>query len=126
MANAKEELLEVIRTDRGWGGHFICAERCLFIRNTLLSFDGILIVISTVGQKKGDFHGQIEPIGFNRYFETMAFHALNNKEVDMDRPIAFESDWAVAEVGAYDKANDMHERVIEEITEGLLNGDKWQ
>jgi hypothetical protein len=64
----------VTRTERGWGGHFICADRCLFRRNTLLhnTDTGAKIVISTVGLMKGP-DGGIEAIGWERYYETMAF-----------------------------------------------------
>jgi hypothetical protein len=66
---------EVKRTERGWGGYFICAKYCRFRRNTLLQYGDRRIVVSTVG----NYHtqdGKLETIGaFGRYYETMAFEA---------------------------------------------------
>ena len=70
------------------------------------------IVISTVGMmddplKKNKGGGFME-IGWNRHFETMAFHAqrVANRYWDAD-----------------DKANDMREAVVSEITERLKQGE---
>ncbi len=59
----------------------------------------------------------------------MAFHASNDKryyDLDSSRQINFDSPWAIAELDADDKANDMHEKVVEEITEKLLKGEKFE
>lgn len=117
-------LKEVSRVERGWGGHFICASRCQFRRNTLLSYKDIKIVVSTVGLM--EVNGKFEQIGLNRYYETMAFHANANDtryyDADVSREISFESPWAISELDADDKANIMHENVVSEIINKLKDG----
>ena len=117
----------VIRQERGWAGHFICANRCRFRRNTLLTYNDIRIVVSTVGLMVCD--GKIETIGHNRYFETMAFHADKNDnryfDADVSKQVYFDSEWAIAEPNADDRANEMHEAVVLEITNKLLAGETF-
>ena len=115
------------RTERGWAGHFICADRCRFRRNTLIEYYDTKIVISTVGLmvKLGKVQG-FDTVGHNRYFETMAFHteAEDKRFYDADvcQEVAFNADWSISEIDADDKANDMHEAVVDEIMAGLENG----
>ncbi len=59
------------RTERGWAGHYFCADRCRFRRNTLLEYGNQAIVVSTVGNLVID--GKLETIGSERYAETLAF-----------------------------------------------------
>lgn len=116
----------VIRTERGWAGHFIAANRCWFRRNTLLTYNDIRIVVSTVGLM--DVDGKFEKIGLDRYFETMAFHADKNKryfDADVSKQVYFDSDWAISEIDADDKANEMHESVVAEISTKLEQGYKF-
>lgn len=120
----------VTRLERGWAGHFICAENCLFRRNTLLTCGDIRIVISTVGDYR--YNGEAQKIGIGklgRYYETRAFHAdcYNERYYDADgsRQISFDSPCNLAELDADDKANDMHEAVVAEITEKLIQGNKF-
>lgn len=78
--------------------------------------------------KEGDkfYRSQFEEVGFGRYYETMAFHAdpqdTRYHDADASRGILFDSPWAISEVNADDKANDMHEVVVAEITGKLIAG----
>lgn len=123
--------MSVRRTERGWAGHFIGAPLCRFRRNTLLEAGETRIVISTVGLmddplKKNKGGGFME-IGWNRHFETMAFHAqrVANRywDADVSRQVEFNAPWAIDTYDADDKANDMHEAVVSEITERLKQGE---
>lgn len=121
---------EVKRTERGWAGHFICSDRCKFRRNTLLEYEGTAIVVSTVGLFIRDSDGEVDEVGLGRDYETMAFYvdpeSGDYKDADVTRQIYFNSQWAL-KITKKDKyadllANDMHEAVVEEITEDLLKG----
>ena len=129
----------VKRIERGWAGHFICANRCLFRRNTLLECGKQQIVVSTVGLMENSLYGRkdleypelernrYETIGCDRYYETMAFHADPNDtryhDIDVEKQVDFDSPWSIDELDADDRANDMHEKVVEEITAKLWNGE---
>lgn len=131
--------MEVTRTERGWAGHYICADRCHFRRNTLLECEDIRIVISTVGRmQKWDINERgayapatgNEPIGaFDRHFETMVFHAEWDGtywDVNVGSQLDFDSEWAISGEVEHDsdqKANDMHEAVVAEITGKLERGE---
>lgn len=69
---------------------------------------------------------KFDTIGHERYFETMCFHAdptdKRYKDIDVQKEISFESNWSLNEIDADDKANEMHENVVNEITSGLLIG----
>lgn len=119
----------VKRTERGWGAHFICAAECLFRRNTLLRFNGVSIVISTVGNWQPRDEA-VKVIGSSgQYFETMAFHSdptdTRYHDADVHQPIAFDSPWIMKEQDADDRANLMHEAVVEEITLELQRGNAY-
>lgn len=125
---------EVRRTERGWAGHFWCARDCLFRRNTLLECGKLRIVVSSVGlmenvlKGKGlGFESNFTKLGPGRYYETMAFHAKSNDtryhDADVSRQISFNSNWSISELDADDKANDMHEAVVAELTRKLEDGE---
>jgi len=119
-------LVSIQRTERGWAGHFCGANSCRFRRNTLLECGDTRIVVSTVGLFKTSFSDSFMPIGHDRYFETMAFHAAFDGrywDADFFREISFESPWCISEVDADDRANDQHEAVVWEICAKLSSGD---
>ena len=123
---------EVKITERGWAGHFCCSNRCLFRRNTLLEYRDRKIVVSTVGQMKLD-SGEIDTIGCNRYYETMAFEVnyadTKYYDIDVDRQIVFHSDWYINKKDSDNEANKMHENVVNEIRKILIDNkieiEKW-
>ena len=111
--------MTVQREERGWAGHFMCAYLCQFRRNTLLTCGERRIVVSTVGSMY-DLRGQREEIGYQRYYETMAFEAVLKNgyyEADVDREVQFGSPWSLNESDeqADNKANAMHEAVVAEL-----------
>ncbi len=111
------------RTERGWAGHFCCAFKCAFRRNTLLEHNDIKIVVSTVGAMLE--RGRYEALDSkNRFYETMAFHSKeSDKEyhnIDGDKQVSFDSEWETTKLDDI-KANDTHEKVVDEITKGLLS-----
>ena len=117
-------MTKVIRTERGWAGHFICSNQCRFRRNTLLELDGSRIVVSTVGNHW--YKDKLLPIGVERYFETMAFHAMFEDpywDADVSKQISFDSNWSLDENANDNDANDMHETVVEEISRRMASGE---
>ena len=127
--------VEVITEERGWVGHFICGQDCLFRRNTLITCEDIKWIVSTVGSlvskvdlppysKKGD----LQEIGYHRWYETMVFESLYDEydDADVTKQIDVESDWGIwgetwEEVEKkYGKevdkaANQMHDRIVKEM-----------
>ena len=121
--------MDVARSERGWGGHFIGAASCLFRRNTLLSCNGVEIVVSTVGLMQNPKNDGFMAIGAHeRYYETMAFHSDKGeryRDADVSKEIFFNSEWAINMIDADDKANEMHEMVCNEITVNLASGETY-
>lgn len=127
---------KVKRTERGWAGHFCCARDCLFRRNTLLEYEDIKIVVSTVGLMLDPLNkDKYIEIGCNRYYDTMAFHSdlvslgpedKKYYDADTSKQVYFDSPWTINKIDADNEANDMHEVVVKEISKELLKGNKYE
>ena len=117
--------MELKITERGWPAHYICAEYCLFRRNTLIEYADLKWVVSTVGRQlpaKGYDHW--ETVGHNRYYETMAFKAKQDGiywDADTYNPINFDNEWAIHDCGddSEFRANEMHDKVVAELSEKI-------
>jgi hypothetical protein len=120
----------VKRTERGWGGHFIGGHECLFRRNTLLEYKDIKIVVSTVGVYRPGPKKDVEMIGSDRYYETMAFHSepsdTEYHDADVKRQVYFDSPWTISERGKDNEADKMHENVVKEISKRMVNGEEFK
>ena len=113
-------------TERGWAAHFICADRCTFHRNTLIEYNGISIVVSSVGAMIVNPITEKKPttIGCDRYYETMVWFAKNDefKDADVEKtdgePLDFdcpESPIPWDEINA----NNIHDRMVEKWIKGI-------
>jgi hypothetical protein len=119
-------------TERGWAGHFICAERCTFRRNTLIEHNGTGVVVSSVGAMR-NLDGKIATVGCNRWYETMAWYAKDVDEngyveMDVDREISLNCEWGIfvdpkTLPGVDNVANNIHEAAVREITQRLESGE---
>jgi len=115
-------------TYRGWPGHFICANRCVFRLNTLVEYGKRAIVVSTVGLLK--YHEndkEFANIGCDRLIETMAFESLYDEwnDADVSKEIDFESNWALNNTNEH-QAQEMHETVVKEIAQRMIEETiKW-
>ncbi len=126
IQNEKELCPEIKRTERGWGGHYICALRCRFRRNTLLEYKDTKIVISTVGLKMSLNDKTIfEPVDEtkNSYFETKVFYTDPKckrwHDADISNEIKVVNECYICSIDADDKANKMHENVVNEIIQRI-------
>lgn len=123
------------RTERGWGGHFICSHYCLFRRNTLLEYRDKKWIVSTIGNYHPDRYGEMDTVGHERWYETMAFEAKENDpylDADVTKQLRIDSDWGLCASTTdelFEKyqfpdnaANEMHERIVKEFEEKIQNG----
>lgn len=129
ICKLKEEgkKMGVTRTERGWAGHYICANECKFRRNTLLEYKDRKWIVSTVGCYINPY-GKVDMIGADRRYETMVFEAKlcdGYWDANVKKQIYPDSDWCIwghswREVKEDNPtidnvANDMHERIVHEM-----------
>jgi hypothetical protein len=121
-----KKLMKAKTTERGWAGHYICANYCKFRRNTLVECGARRVVVSTVGSYFPPHSEGVEQIGLDRYYETMVFEAKYEEpywEADVQKEVEFGSTWRIDTISHdTDKlANEMHETVVNEIKALLEN-----
>ncbi len=119
---------EIKTTERGWAGHFICANHCAFRRNTLIEYKDIKIAVSTIGSMW--LNGEYVTIGDCRYYETKAFYSDTGdkkyhdidvkKEIDLDCKCHIER----IDEDSDNEANGMHDNAVKWICEQLIKGNK--
>ena len=118
--------MEVKRTERGWAGHFCCSYRCEYHRNTLLEYNGMKVVVSTVGRlRKGRTRIKYMEVGHGRYFETRAFIANENDKynnADVTKEVVFNAKWDLPSPDMVLEADAMHEDVVTELSKRLVDG----
>lgn len=112
---------------RGWAGHYIAADSCLFRLNSLLQYKGKCIVVSTVGNHRSN--GKLDTIDYNRYYETMVFYSEDNDELyhdaDVTKGISLKGKWNIDyfDSNTDNEANDMHVAAVREVAERLKSGE---
>ena len=118
--------MEVKRTERGWAGHFCCSYRCEYHRNTLLEYNGVKVVVSTIGRLRKDMISRLyEELEYKRYFETMAFMADEDdryNDADVERELSFDAKWSLPSPDMELEADAMHEDVVTELSKRLVDG----
>ena len=118
--------MEVKRTERGWAGHFCLSYKCEYHRNTLLEYNGVKVVVSTVGRLRKDWiNNTYEELGHRRYFETMAFIAKENdkyNDADVTRQVSCDAKWCLPSPYMELEADTMHEDVVMELSKRLVDG----
>lgn len=119
------------KTERGWPGHYILADRCQFHRNTLLELGNVRIVVSTVGAQHSHDWSGFNKVNCDSFYETMVFPAKKHKSYWEANTLAgsisilSKSRCGMGkEIEHIDdkKANDMHEKIVTEISRRMNNG----
>jgi hypothetical protein len=120
--------MKVTEEYRGWAGHCCCADLCRFRLNTLLSReDGLRIVVSTVGNMVKPGSRKPIEIGYQRYYETMAFYSQESDsryhDANVAEEVPFDSEWSICKDDADNEANEMHSAVVQELKVKMEKGE---
>lgn len=104
--------MNVDRHERGWPGHFVAAQRCLFRRCTELdNGNGRALRVSTVGGYLPGGTKEYHEVGDDRHFETMVFL------LDADGDVSSWIELAVWGIGNEpDMADALHETAVQKMT----------
>lgn len=131
--------------ERGWAGHYICGSRCIYHRNTLISYNDKKIVVSTIGKYRPVltnpdccFHlingfeslggGQVEG---NRYYETAIAYAKFTRgyweyspddEIYDDLLVKYQDKISRIDPGFIDSdeyADEYHDKIIQTVIDFL-------
>jgi hypothetical protein len=121
--------------ERGWAGHFICADRCLYRRNTLISDGTYQVVVSSVGNmvrldSNGNSTETLLEIGCDRVYETMTFFAVEENgyiETDVTKEIYLNCNRGLSKSELRDdmdnQADEMHEENVQKVVQLMESGD---
>ena len=134
------QITKIKITERGWAGHFCGALQCRFRRNTLIEFGDQRVVVSTVELYEPFAEHELNiadkatwsdgpkfvHLRADCYFETAAFWAdpedTRYRDADVTKEITIDSKWKISEIDADDKANIMHDRIVQELSIKLQKG----
>lgn len=120
---------DVVKTERGWAGHFIGGHDCLFRRNTLLEKGDTRYIVSTIGAYipvEGEGCVKVNSFG---YYETVIFEAMLEDgywDINVEKEISppDECAWYIEnlEQNSDNEANAMHEKMVDEISRLMETG----
>jgi hypothetical protein len=120
---------KLVITERGRPGNLCIEHECSFRRNTLIEYGDKKWIVSTVGGYYNRLKNKKDTIGYNRWYETMAFEAEfidGYWDANVSKEIDFDSSWGLF-AETWDEllqtypypdnaANDMHDAVVKELT----------
>lgn len=117
----------VVRTEQGWAAHLCVSRDCLFRRNTLLECGDVRVIVSTVGNYIPQHINKLETIGSGRHYETFTFLAVregayweaSGHEIDSEGLLGGKPDSDL-------KADAMHERMVEKVSQILADTGRYE